>query len=57
MAIMALRTREEKYVTARKVLTSIGITKKFIITDKIEPVHTIAAKCCNGKQSVFVRKR
>ena len=57
MAIMVLRTREEKYVTARKVLISIGITKKFIKTDKREPEHTIVAKCCNGKQSVFVRKR
>lgn len=57
MAIKALRTREEKYVTARKALISIGIIKKLIKTDKMEPAHTIAAKCSNGKQSVFVRKR
>ncbi len=54
MAIKALRTREEKYVTAR---ISIGIIKKLIKTDKMELAHTIAAKCSNGKQSVFVRKR
>lgn len=57
MAIKTLRTREEKYVTARKALISIGIIKKLIKTDKREPAHTIAAKCCNGKQSVLVRKR